>query len=218
MWSFSVKRLIMIATLCSLAQQVVAKPYPIEATMIKPEMQANGYQVENLLEDNVSSTLVCTNGNKVKIYNKKDIYVPSESFWSAKALIRYSIVGDMVAKVIESDSVFVGNNTNWPIVVGAEVAKEGIIKYSEKHQIEEEKKQRALNATAGVSTGSSIANLAIVAGASNPIGAFIGIVGGIIVYNQATKQYELEKQNTGKVKVLTFIDHPTNIDKAYACE
>lgn len=208
----------MIASLCCLGQQVFAKPYPIELTMIKPEMQSNGYQVENLPENKMSSTLVCTNGHPVKLYDKKEIYIPNESFWSAKSLIRYSIVGDMVAKAIESDSVFVGSNTNWPVVVGTEVAKEGIIKYSEKHKIEDDKKQRALNATAGVSTGSSVANLAIVAGASNPVGAFIGIIGGIFVYNQATKQYEIEKNNIGKVKVLTFINHPTKTNLAYACE
>lgn len=181
MWGYTVKRLIMIAALCCLEQQVLAKDYPIEMTMIKPEMQNSQYQVENIYDDNYLETLVCTNGNKVKIYDKKEIFIPNESFWNAKSIIRWSIVGDIVAKAIESDSVFLGNNTNWPVVVGAEVAKESIIKYSERHKVEEDKKQRALNATAGLSTGSSVANLAIVAGASNPVGAFIGIVGGIFV-------------------------------------
>lgn len=208
----------MIAALCALGQQAFAQDYSIEATMIKPEMQNNQYQVENVYDDNYLQTLVCTNGNKVHIYDKKEIYIPKLGFFNAKALIRWSIVGDIVAKVIESESVFVGNNTNWPVVIGAEVAKEGIIKYSEKYQVAEDKKQRALNATAGVSTGSSIANLVVLAGSSNPIGAFVGIIGGIFVYNEATKEYELQRKNLGKVKVLAIMNHPTKPDKVYACE
>lgn len=208
----------MITVLGCLVSQGYAKEYPIQATMIKPEMKNEEYQVEKIEEDNFLGTLVCTNGNKVKIYNKKDIYIPEESGWDAKALIRLSIVGDIVAKAIESDSVFVGGNTSWPIVVGTEVAKEGIIQYSEKHQINPDKKQNALNITAGVSTGTSIANLAIAVGAANPVGAFVGLVGGVIAYNQANKQYEIQKKHAGQVKVLTFIDHPTKPEKAYACE
>lgn len=148
----------------------------------------------------------------------KKIYIGTDEGWNAKALIRFSILGDIVAKAIESDSVFVGGNTSWPIVVGTEVAKEGIIKYSERHDVYPDKKENALNVTAGISTGSSIANLAIAAGAANPVGVFVGIIGGVIAYNQATKQYELQKLNAGKVKVITFIDHPVNPEKAYACE
>lgn len=207
-----------MTTLGCLLSQVHAKDYPIEATMIKPQMRNSEYQVDNVEQDNFLGTLSCSNGQKIKIYNKKEIYIADTSGWDAKAMIRYSILGDIVAKAIESDSVFVGGNTSWPIVVGTEVAKEGIIKYSEKHKVDVDRKENALNMTAGVSAGSSVANLIIAAGVSNPIGILVGIVGGVITYNQANKQYELQKLNNGKVKVVTFIAHPVNTDKVYACE
>lgn len=212
------KKIIMITALSCLLGQVYAKDYPIQATMIKPEMQNSEYQVEKVENDNFLGTLTCTNGEKVKIYNKKDIYVGDSSSWEAKTLIHYSILGDLIAKAIESDSVFIGGNTSWPIVVGAEVAKEGIIQYSEKHEVNPDKKENALNITAGISTGSSMANLMMITGISNPIGIFVGIIGGIVIYNQADKQYELKKRNAGKIKVLVFMNHPVNPDKAYACE
>lgn len=211
------KIIIMTLTGCILSQ-VHAKDYPIEATMIQPKMQNSEYQVDYIENDNFLETLTCSSGQQVKMYNKKDIYIADTSGWDAKALIRYSIIGDIVAKAIESDSVFIGGNTSWPIVVGTEVAKEGIINYSEKHQVDPDKKENALNITAGLSTGSSVANLIIAAGASNPVGVFVGLVGGVIAYNQANKQYELQKINHGKVKVLTFIDHPLKPEKAYACQ
>lgn len=196
---------------------VYAKEYPIQATMIRPQMQNAEYQVPQTEEISLD-TLVCTNGKKVSIYNKKDIYIPEETGWGAKHFIRLSIVGDIVAKAIESDSVFFGGNTSLPIVVGTEVAKEGIIKYSEKHQVSTDKKQNALNITAGVSTGTSITNIAIAIGSSHPVGAFIGFIGGVIVYNQSTKQYEIDKKNLGKVKVSAFMDYPHHPGQVYACE
>ena len=75
-----------------------------------------------------------------------------------------------------------------------------------------------MNVTAGISTGSTVANIAVALGATNPAGAFIGIVGGVFAYNQANKQYELEKMNAGKIKVLTFMPYPTDSTKAFACE
>ena len=212
------KKLLILSVIGCLFSQAYAKDYPIQATMIIPQMQNKEYQVENVNQYNYLETLTCTNGNKAKLYNKKDIYIGTEDGWDAKAMIRFSILGDIVAKAIESDSVFIGGNTAWPIVVGTEVAKEGIVKYSEKHDVDPEKKENALNVTAGISTGSSIANLVIAAGAANPVGVFVGLVGGVIAYNQATKQYELQKLNAGKARVLTFTEHPTNPEKAYACD
>lgn len=212
------RKLLILSAISCLLSQGYAKEYPIQATMIIPQMQNHEYQVENIDQDNYLGTLTCTNGTKAKLYHKKDIYVGTDEGWDAKAMIRFSILGDIVAKAIESDSVFVGGNTSWPIVVGTEVAKEGIIKYSEKNDIDPDKKENALNVTAGISTGSSIANLVIAAGATNPVGIFVGLVGGVIAYNQATKQYELQKLNAGKARVLTFIDHPLDSQRAYACE
>lgn len=208
----------MMTILGCLLGQVYAKDYPIQATMIKPQMQNDEYQVENIQNDNFLGTLVCTNGHKVKIYDRKEVYIPEDEGWDAEKLIHLSIFGDVLAKAIESKSVFVGGNTSWPIVVGAEVAKEGIVDYSNKHQVDETKKENALSVTAGVSTGASVANLAIAAGATNPLGAFVGIVGGAIAYNQASHKYELQREHAGQIKVLTFFDHPTRPEKVYACE
>ena len=211
-----VKNLIITTALAFLVGNVHAKQYEIEATMIVPEMQTHEYQVE---KDTFVRAFSCPNGGSAKIYNKKDIYTgPASSGWDAKTLIRYSIVGDIVAKLIESDSVFIGGKTSWPVVAGVEVAKEGIIQYSERNNIDPVKKEKALNVTAGISTGSSIANLIIAAGATNPLGIVAGIVGGVIVYNKTNQAYELQRLNEGKVRVLAFIEHPTDIDKAYACE
>lgn len=210
---------IIISVLAGLsASTCFAKEYPIQANMIKPEMQNAEYQVDQIDMPNHLGTLVCDNGSKVKIYNKSEIFVGGEEGWNAKKLIHLSIFGDLIANAIESDSVFVGNATPWPIIVGAEVAKEGIVKYSENNQVDPDKRAKALNVTAGISTGSTIANIAIALGASNPAGAFVGIVGGVFAYNQANKQYELEKMNAGKIKVLTFMPYPTDSTKAFACE
>ena len=49
-----------------------AKDYPIQATMIKPEMRNYEYQVDQIDIPNHLGTLVCDNGSQVKIYNKNE--------------------------------------------------------------------------------------------------------------------------------------------------
>lgn len=68
------KKLLLLAALSCVLSQGYAKEYPIQATFIKPEMQTFEYQVDTVEKDNFLGTLTCTNGNKAKMYNKKDIY------------------------------------------------------------------------------------------------------------------------------------------------
>ena len=206
----------------SFSQTLENKQFPIKAIMIKPQMQDKEYMVNTPFN---LPTMYCTNGKKddrdmkpVKYYQRSEVYTENIDGFNAKDFIRLSIFGDVLAKMIESDAVFVGGNATWPVVVGAEVAKEGIIQYSEKYQVDPDKKEKSLNVTAGISTGTSIANLAVAAGASNPLGVLVGLVGGALVYNQTNKQYELHKKYDGKIKVIMYIDHPTDPNLVVACQ